>query len=186
MRSLLSVVLESAEYSGEPLGDGKWRYQGKEGVWRTAKNHDRIFIPDDGSEILGNGPTKAGKAAQAARQAGSEAPDGSGSPMPEEEKKRTTKRTKKKKQEMDDADKKIKEEVKAGKDPSKIDDKLIGNFFDAAKAMAQGFMALLMGGVAAEAMKAMSSVTHPLTGAVTKASDFVNVSKGDFFKSFGK
>lgn len=53
MESLLKVLVEEASHSGENLGNGKYKYQGKEGVWRTAKNGDKMFFPDDGSGPLG-------------------------------------------------------------------------------------------------------------------------------------
>ncbi len=47
------MTLRHREYLGEArsenLGDGKWEYKGKKGVWRTLGNYDRAFFPDDGS-----------------------------------------------------------------------------------------------------------------------------------------
>jgi hypothetical protein len=53
----LVLLLEASGHSGEDLGNGKWKYQGKVGVWRTAKNGDKMFFPDDGSGPLGAAQT---------------------------------------------------------------------------------------------------------------------------------
>jgi hypothetical protein len=48
--------LPLVEAVSKKKGD-KWTFQGKTGVWRTAKSGERVFISDDG-EVLGIGGTK--------------------------------------------------------------------------------------------------------------------------------
>lgn len=52
MESLLIALTESERHSGKRLRNGKYQYQGKVGVWRTAANGDKMFFPDDGSAPL--------------------------------------------------------------------------------------------------------------------------------------
>lgn len=48
---------EDGDLPSKSLGNGKYEYKGKEGVWRTLKNGDRMFFPDDGSSPLGASAT---------------------------------------------------------------------------------------------------------------------------------
>jgi len=56
MRSLLSL-LEGGKHSGKKLGDDSYEYEGKVGKWRTAKNGDHMFFPDDKSAPLAGART---------------------------------------------------------------------------------------------------------------------------------
>jgi hypothetical protein len=58
-KSIASLLSESDcgckvvdEARSKELGDGKWEYEGKVGVWRTLSNGDRAFFPDDGGAPL--------------------------------------------------------------------------------------------------------------------------------------
>lgn len=53
------------EAISKDLGNGKFRYKKKVGVWRTTRANDKIFVPDDGSPPMAMAPTKKAVAAQA-------------------------------------------------------------------------------------------------------------------------
>jgi len=57
MKTLINLLDEDARYSGKKVGDDSYEYEGKIGKWRTAKNGDRMFFPDDGSLPLGGSAT---------------------------------------------------------------------------------------------------------------------------------
>ena len=50
------LIAQLDEWSNKSVGDGKWKVTppGKVGVWRRAKSANaNIFIPDDGSAVVG-------------------------------------------------------------------------------------------------------------------------------------
>lgn len=71
--SLVPLDAQSVAEASENMGSGKWKLDGKEGVWRRVLNRYNVFFPDDGSAPTGL-PEKAkkgktGKAAKGAKSA---------------------------------------------------------------------------------------------------------------------
>jgi len=54
-RQSLQLLDNLYEATGtKEVSDGVWKFQGKEGVWRSTKSGHEIFIPSDGSPPMGN------------------------------------------------------------------------------------------------------------------------------------
>lgn len=58
MKALIEAIRGASidEARSKSLGDGKFEFQGKKGVWRTLKNGDKVFFTD-GGERLADGPS---------------------------------------------------------------------------------------------------------------------------------
>jgi len=58
----MSTRDELAEAISKSVGNGKWKYKGKVGVWRTTDAGDRIFFPDGGGKPMAMNKHTAAKA----------------------------------------------------------------------------------------------------------------------------